>query len=122
MKDPVTIVKAFNECINAQDLEGLSRLMSEDHTFIDREGNTGVSKSSMIEGWKEFFKMFPDYRNTFTKIIADEGNVYILGHAYWSAKEPYDPVIWTALVRNDLIKEWRIYEDSPENRKRFKLL
>jgi hypothetical protein len=42
-----------------------------------------------------------------------------LGYAYWSEKEPYDPVIWTASIENNLIAEWRVYEDSDENRKEF---
>ena len=30
---------AFIDCINAHDAEGLGRLMSDDHTFIDAHGN-----------------------------------------------------------------------------------
>jgi hypothetical protein len=38
-KDPKLIALQFNDCINNQDLEGLSLLMTDDHAFIDREGN-----------------------------------------------------------------------------------
>lgn len=120
-ENPISIVKAFNDCINNQDIDGLSGLMAENHTFIDRDGNSDGPKSRMVEGWKQFFQMFPEYRNTFTKIIATDNRVFVLGFAYWSEKEPYDPVIWTAVVENNLVSEWRIYEDTPGNRRKFKL-
>ena len=121
-QNPISIVQAFNSCINNQDIDGLSDLMAENHTFIERDGKSHGSKQHMVEAWKEFFKMFPRYKNTFTKIGTIDNLVSVLGFAYWSEKETCDPVIWTALVENNLISEWRIYEDSSENRKKFNLL
>ena len=121
-EDPISIVQAFNNCINKQDIYGLSDLMAENHTFIDRDGTSHGPKSHMVEGWKGFFEMFPSYRNTFNKIEAFDNNVSVLGFAYWSEKEPYDPVIWTAIIKDNLISEWRVYEDSPEYRKIFNLI
>ena len=119
-KDPISIVQSFNECINNQDIDGLSALMAENHQFIDREGTSHGPKSFMMNGWKDFFKMFPNYRNTFDEIYAIENRVVALGFAYWSEKEPYDPVIWTAVIENNLVSEWRVDADTPENRKKFK--
>jgi ketosteroid isomerase-like protein len=116
---PISIVNAFNHCINNQDVEGLAALMSEDHTFIDRDGSSHGPKSHMVKGWKQFFEMFGLYKNTFNQIMADGDKVFVLGFAYWSEKEPYDPVIWTAKIENNLIAEWRVYEDSDNNRKKF---
>ncbi len=122
LKDPKLIVLQFNECINSQDVEGLAALMTEDHVLVDREGKTGRTKEAMIEGWKQFFQMFPKYRNTFTRLQSSGDCVVILGSAYWSENEPYDPVIWTAIIANDLVREWRIHEDTEANRKKFELL
>jgi hypothetical protein len=49
----------FNEKINLQDLEGLTELMTEDHTFINSEGETTKGKNAMKEGWNQFFKKIP---------------------------------------------------------------
>jgi ketosteroid isomerase-like protein len=117
--DPISIVETFNNCINNKDIDGLAALMSKEHTFIDRDGSSHGPKSHMVAGWKQFFEMFALYKNTFNKIKADGDCVFVLGFAYWSEKEPYDPVIWTAKIENNLIAEWRVYEDSGENRKRF---
>ena len=116
---PILIVNDFNDCINNQDIEGMAALMHENHVFIDRDGSSHGPKTHMVKGWKEFFKLFPDYRNTFTDIKTEKNSVYVLGYAYWSEKEPYDPVIWTGKIENDLIAEWRVYEDTAENRKQF---
>lgn len=120
-KDPKLTALQFNEYINNHDIEGLSRLMTEDHTFIDRKGEVDKGKESMTKGWIEFFENFPYYKNTFNR-VESRGNVVILfGYAYWSDKNKYDPAIWTARIENDLVAEWRIYEDTVENRKRFKI-
>jgi hypothetical protein len=121
-KDPRVIALRFNDCINDQDLSGLTLLMTDDHTFIDREGGGFQSKQTMVQGWKEFFKMFPNYRNTFNRVESMDNLVTILGYAYWSENKPFDPAIWTATIVDDLVQVWRIYPDTEENRRQFNLL
>jgi len=121
LNDQIEIVKRFNDYINNQDIEGLSSLMSVDHVFIERDGNSHGPKSFMVEGWKDFFKMFPEYRNTFEKIRASGNRIYVLGFAYWSEEEPCDRVIWSARIEHNLIVEWRVDVDTAENRKKFNL-
>ena len=94
-KDPKLTALQFNECINNQDLSGLTRLMTDNHAFIDCEGTVHQPKPVMVESWKQFFTNVPDYRNTFTRIQSEGDLVVILGYAYWSEKQAYDPVIWT---------------------------
>ncbi len=121
-RDPKLVALEFNECINTRDLAGLEALMTEDHTFIDRNGKSETPRDVMILDWKRFFRMFPAYRNTFRRVESTESFVVMLGHAYWSEEHPYDPAIWTALIVDDHVREWRIYADSEENRRRFNLL
>ena len=115
--NPESVVLSFNDCINNQDIKGLASLMSDDHVFVDRDGSRHGPKSYMVEGWKDFFSMFPDYRNTFLKIITRGNQVLVTGYAYWSKEEPKDEVIWVATLANGLVQEWRIYADNEENRK-----
>lgn len=115
-KDPLLIVKQFNECINNKDLVGLTSLMTDDHTFIDREGTSTKTKVVNTRNWSKFFSMVPDYKNTFTRIELAQGKVIIIGYAFWSEGQPLDYVIWTAKISDNLIKEWRIYQDTEQNR------
>lgn len=120
-RDPRLTALQFNECINNRDLGGLAGLMTDDHTFIDRSGNVKSSKQVMVEIWRQFFGLVPHYRNTFEHVQSKGDTVVILGHAYWSEEQPRDPVIWVARIADDLVAEWRILEDTPENRRQFDL-
>lgn len=119
--DPKFTVLQFNEYINNQDINGLSSLMTEDHTFIDRDNNSEKGKESMTKGWTDFFKSFPEYKNTFLRVQSEGDLVVIYGYAVWEKKGEPDYVIWTAKIENDLIVEWRIYKDTQENKKKFGL-
>lgn len=37
-EDPASIAARFNDRINERDVEGLARLMTDDHIFVDSEG------------------------------------------------------------------------------------
>lgn len=120
-RDPKLIALLFNECINNQDIIGLSNLMTEDHTFIDRKGEVDKGKEVMTKGWIDFFNQFPDYYNTFPRVESRDNLVIIVGYANWSKDSEDDHAIWTAKIENDLVTEWRIYEDTEENRRKFNL-
>ena len=121
-KDPKLTALQFNEYINNQDIKGLSSLMTEDHTFIDREGGVFKGKESMTKGWIDFFNQFPDYKNIFTRVESRDNLVIIIGYAIWSKESSEDHVIWTAKIEDDLVAEWRIYVDTEENRKKFDII
>jgi ketosteroid isomerase-like protein len=97
----------FNEKINQRDLEGLVQLMTDDHTFID---NSGSVNGNMKEGWRQFFKNYPDYRNIFTSVTVKDNVAVMIGYSTCS-KEPKlnGPSMWTAKVRDEHVSEWRVY-------------
>jgi len=103
------IALKFNEKINQRDLEGLAGLMTDDHTFIDNEGDVTKGKDVMKEGWREFFKKYPDYRNIFTCVTTQNNVVVMVGYSTCSYKPLDGPSIWTAKVRGGRISEWRVY-------------
>ena len=120
-KDPKMVALQFNECINNRDIDGIAEIMADDYQFIDSSGDIFTGKEKEIRGWKTFFDRFPDYRNHFS-IVESRGNlVFVIGHSTCS-HEPLDgPALWTARIENDLVAEWRVYLDSPENREKLKL-
>ena len=120
--DPKLTALQFNECINKQDIDGLSSLMTEDHVFADRAGNGDKGKESMTKGWRGFFDMFPEYKNTFVRVQSQYELVVIYGYAVWKNGTERDYVIWTAKIKNNLVAEWRIYEDTEDNKKKFNLI
>lgn len=99
----------FNEKINRQDLEGLAELMTDDHTFVDAAGNVTKGKNVMKEGWREFFKKYPDYRNKFTSISVQDNVVIMVGYSTCSFKPLGGPNVWTARIRGGRVSEWRVF-------------
>jgi hypothetical protein len=71
----------------------------------------------MTRGWVRFFSEFPEYRNTFTRVESRGDLVVLLGYAEWWAGGERDHAIWTARIHDDLVAEWRIYEDTQQNRR-----
>jgi len=121
-RDPKLTALQFNEYINRQDIDGLASLMSEGHTFIDRKGQVDEGKERMAQGWIDFFRSFPDYKNTFERVQSQGNLVVLYGYATWTQGGDPDWAIWTATIEEDLVAKWRIYEDTEENKSGFKLL
>jgi len=120
--DPRSIALRFNERINARDLTRLAEMMTEDHTFIDIPGKVHEGRDTMIMGWFNFFKSYPDYRNNFTHITLQRNKVIMIGFSECSYAPLDGPAIWTAEIRDGLVAEWRVYEDTPENRKHLEIV
>jgi ketosteroid isomerase-like protein len=114
-KDPKFIALQYNEFINNRDLEGVIALMADNHRFIDTK-NRVETKEQMKTSWSQFFTEYPDYKNIFHTVISRGNFVILLGHSECSEPVLDGPAIWTAIVANDLIQEWRIYDDMEENR------
>jgi ketosteroid isomerase-like protein len=106
--DPRSVVAAFNDRINARDLDGLAALMTDDHTFVDSAGATFAPKSACAEAWRGFFDAFPGYRNVFTSLAAEGDTVTITGYSECSDPELAGPARWIATVREGKVARWQV--------------
>jgi ketosteroid isomerase-like protein len=120
------IVEAFIAAINRHDLVALSKLMTEDHTFVDPAGRSASRRENMTAGWKHYFQMFPDYEIHVEKILADGTVVAVFGSASgtYNGKRGFVaqnkiamPAAWRALIENGKIKRWQVYADWTEGSK-----
>jgi uncharacterized membrane protein YoaK (UPF0700 family)/ketosteroid isomerase-like protein len=109
-------VVAFNACINARDLDGLTHLMSDDHEFVDTAGHVVAGRAACTDAWRDFFGAFPDYRNRFTDLrTTAPGVVEIDGASECSVAELDGPAHWRAVVVDGRVREWRVDEVAPES-------
>jgi len=117
------VVAAFITAINRHDLAALADLMPEDHTFIDPQGRRVSGRKDMIEGWKAYFAMFPDYEILVDTTLTDNGTVAIFGSVSgtFNGKRgliPKNriamPAAWKAIVADGKIKLWQVYCDWAE--------
>jgi ketosteroid isomerase-like protein len=118
---PETIVGRFNDCINGRDVGCLSRLMTDDHLFVDSEGGRVDGKQRCLAAWRGFFDAYPDYRNVFACMSASADVVAVAGRSVCSEPALDGPALWTARVRDGRVCEWRVHQDTPETRARIGL-
>jgi len=109
------MVMCFNECINRTDLGGLSRLMTDNHVFIDSASNTISGNKRCVEAWRGFLAAFPGYRNHFEHVVLGSKAV-IVGCSVGCDARFAGPALWTANIEAQLIAEWQVYEDTSANR------
>jgi len=114
--DKRAVVIQFNDYINSQGLDGLSSLITDDHTLI-APGGSCSGKEKALEAWSRFFEACPDYRNHFENVESGDDFVRVIGHATCSHKELNGPFLWTAKVKGSKVTEWHVMNDTPENRK-----
>ena len=114
-------VEAFIAAINRRDVDGLCRLMTADQLFVDSLGQEVRGREAMCAGWRAYFSIVPDYHIVATDclqagpvvaIFGPAGGTYspdgrILPHNRWET-----PAAWKAVVRDDLVAEWRVFADN----------
>jgi ketosteroid isomerase-like protein len=120
--DPESLVVRFNEAINGRDLDGLARLMTDDHAFIDSAGARVDGRQHCLAAWGGFFGAYPDYRNEFASMVLQGGGVVaVAGRSVCSEPALEGPALWTARTCEGQVAEWRVYEDTLETRVRIGL-
>ena len=115
--DPKEIVQKFISAINSGDVDSIHTLMTDDHRFIDADGEITDTKEKMNNSWQRFFKIVSGYNIKFERIISENNRVALNGEAsgtFFDNEEvlPINswmvPASWFAVVEDDKIKEWRL--------------
>jgi len=113
----------FNEAITNRDIDMLATLMTDDHAFIDSANTEFRGKDKALQAWRGFFEAFPAYKNVFDRVETKADTVVMLGHSICPNNKELDgSAIWTAKVNGGKLAEWRVYEDTPENKKHLGIL
>jgi ketosteroid isomerase-like protein len=114
------IIHDFVSAINEHNVEKICSLMTDDHQFIDSQGNVALGKEKMRAGWIGYFQLFPDYKIEITDIFLDGNTIAAFGFASGTfeglsdRKENYWrlPASWKAVIKNNKIQLWQVYADS----------
>ncbi len=119
--DPIPVVLAFEEAVNAGDVDAIVALMTEDGVFIDSLGSRITGHEKVREAWTQYFHMVPDYRISHSEIFSHGLSVVLIGEAHgtfshdgllhpengWST-----PTAWHAVVENGRILVWQVFADN----------
>ena len=121
-------VQRFVAHINSHDVDAIAALLAPDHRFIDSLGGEARGREALREGWRQYFRMVPDYRIDVERVLEDGPHVVLLGVARgtysvdgtlqgknaWST-----PAALRALIHNGLVAEWQVYADNDPIRQRM---
>lgn len=99
----------------------LAGLLAEDHRFIDAAGGVVAGKQAVLDAWQGFFGLFPDYRNRPETYRLAAGEVAMAGRSQCSDPRLDGPALWRATTRGGRVRQWQVYSDTPENRRRLGL-
>ena len=114
------IVRKYIEAINSHNIQAMRNLMTLDHTFIDAEGKDMKGREKILDGWPEYYDMFPDYKVKVESIIEDGSIVAVFGSTYAtyngktgmkSENKICEPAAWKAVVKNQKLASWQVYTD-----------
>ncbi len=120
------IVKEYVKKINAHDVDGMLRMMTDDHEFVDSLGINIHGRSNMKMAWDVLLSFFPDYEIHINEIIGKSGKIALFGYAKGTLaadgkimhENKFEiPASWTAVVKDGLIQKWRVYADNAPVRK-----
>jgi ketosteroid isomerase-like protein len=116
------VVRDFIESINSANIDRIYNLMSNDHVFIDSQGNKMIGNENMKKAWSGYFGLFPDYKIEITDTLKNDSMIVLLGYAsgtYNTNKKSSDnnnhwriPASWKAIVIDGKIKHWQVYADN----------
>lgn len=87
--------------------------------FIAIPGEVTKGRERMKKGWTDFFNHFPDYRNIFLRTESRGNLVIMIGYSECSYEALHGPAIWTAIIEEEKVAEWRVYEDTKQNRQQL---
>ncbi len=125
-ESPADVVRAFIDCINRHDVPGLTRLMSDEHVFIDSLGAVEHGKERMRKAWIGYFFLIPDYTIAAEELIQSGESVAAFGTANGTLAFKGElrkenrweiPVAIRAIVRDGLVAGWQVYADNEPVRK-----
>ena len=116
--EPEDVTFRFVDAINHADLNRLSGLMTEDHTFVDSDGTEIVGRHAVVTAWSSFFSMVREYRVVVDQSLSESTTVVLLGTAtgaFLSEAVPSAlnrwtvPAAWRVVIEGDCVALWQVY-------------
>jgi hypothetical protein len=117
------ILEEFVNAINSARADRLSPLMTRDHVFIDSLGARLEGRTAVVEGWRSYFRLFPDYRIEVQGWFLgdDETSAMLHGRASGTLHRDTRPVeggrweipaAWRASTDARRVTSWQVYADN----------
>jgi ketosteroid isomerase-like protein len=115
------VALAFVNAINSGRAERIYAMMTPDHVFIDSLGVETKGRDRMLEGWRAYLRLFPDYRIEVDGWYVEEQSALLHGRAggtlYRDTRPVADgawriPAAWRLVSDGRKVGLWQVYADN----------
>lgn len=115
------VIEAFVAAVNSGRPEKIVGAMHDEAVFIDSLGNRIEGKAALLDGWRGYLRLFPDYRVEIEAMFVDERAAMLHG---WAAAtlhrdaRPVDgggwriPAAWRAVTDSRRVTLWQVFADN----------
>ena len=125
---PIAVAIRFIDCINRGDIDGLERLMTDDHRLVVFDEAPVEGREANARAWRGYVAAFPNYVIHPTRLSERGRVVAILGSTTGShldlpdTEELKQTLIWIAEVSGGLVETWTLVGDNAANREAWGLV
>jgi ketosteroid isomerase-like protein len=115
------VAEAFVNAINGGRAERISAMMALDHVFIDSLGVETRGRRAMLEGWRAYLRLFPDYRIEVDGWFVEEQVALLHGKASGTLHRDIRPVpdgawripaAWRLVSDGKKVVSWQVFADN----------
>ena len=115
------VIQQFVAAVNSHNVEKISLLLTEHHSFTDASDQKITGKLSVVEAWKQYFSLFQDYTIEINECFGNNNSFLLTGYASGYHDNPLvdrKPAPWRIPasfrvdVSDNLISSWKVYSDT----------
>jgi ketosteroid isomerase-like protein len=119
--DTRSSVEALIDAINSGRAERIANAMSLDAVFVDSLGRRIEGRAALLDGWRAYLGLFPDYRIDVEKMLADGAEALLHGRASGSLHREGRAVeggrwevtaAWRAVTDGRKVSLWQVFADN----------
>ena len=115
------VIEAFVDAVNSGRPEKIVGTMHVEAVFVDSLGDRLAGKAALLDGWRGYLRLFPDYRIEVEAIFVEEREALLHGWAgatlHRDARPVADgawriPAAWRALTDSRRVLLWQVFADN----------
>lgn len=115
------IVEDFVKAINSGRAEKVVERMHLEAVFIDSLGNRIEGRKALLDGWRGYYQLFPDYRIEVEAMIAEDREAMLRGWAGGTLRRGGRsveggswriPAAWRAVTDSRRVLLWQVFADN----------
>lgn len=115
------VVEAFVAAVNSGRPEKIVGAMTAEAVFIDSLGNRIEGKAALLDGWRDYLRLFPDYRVEIEAVLVDDREAMLHG---WAGATLHRggraidgggwriPAAWRAVTDSRRVMLWQVFADN----------